>query len=84
MRAQVTRKPADYDRPAPTSGEDGARRARRQPQRSSAVEEFNLKIAKSPPVAPPLRRRVRTFAFDPSLATDPSVAPINVAVLDVR
>jgi len=58
--------------------------ARRQPQRSSAVEEFNLKTAKTPPVAPPLRRRLRTFAFDPSLATDPSVALINEAVLDLR
>lgn len=39
--------------------------------------------ALSPQPAAPQRRRLRVFAFDPSIATDPATAAINQAVIDV-
>ncbi|HXL99099.1 MAG TPA: S8 family serine peptidase, partial [Rhizomicrobium sp.] len=54
------------------------------PSKSSAIEAFNLKNAKDPPIAAPERRRLRVFAIDPSMKTDLATAAINEAVIDVR
>lgn len=49
----------------------------------NAAERFRMKLAMNPEVAAPTRRRLRVFAFDPSLATDPDTVAINAAVMDV-
>lgn len=49
-----------------------------------AVSKFHLKSAMNPDIAAPTRRRLRVFAFDPSLATNLDTAAINQAVLDIR
>ena len=54
------------------------------PVAEDAVTRFHLKAAMDPDVPAPMRRRLRVFAFDPSLATDPDTVAINQATLDVK
>ncbi len=54
------------------------------PLAGDAASKFHLISAMAPEIAPPTRRRLRVFAFDPALATDPDTVAINEAVLDVR
>lgn len=54
------------------------------PEADDAVRKYHLKLAMSPEIPAPTRRRLQVFALDPSLATSLETAPINEAVLDVR
>ncbi len=50
---------------------------------SNAVLELHLKHATEPPIAPPARRRLRVYAYDPSLAARIETLGLNEAMLDV-
>ena len=51
---------------------------------AEAMTRMHLENALAPPVQPPPSRRLRVYAFDPSLSTSQDTAAINVARLDVR
>ncbi|WP_431572352.1 S8 family serine peptidase [Hypericibacter sp.] len=51
---------------------------------AKGVEKLHLQLAVSPPISPPTRRRLRVYAYDPSLGTHLDTIGINQAVLDVR
>ena len=56
---------------------------RRQPV-DAALSDFHLKMALGPKVPCPSVRRLRIFAYDPSLQTDPLMFGVNEAIVGVR
>ena len=53
-------------------------------QPAKLVEAHQLKTAMHPELAEPPARRLRLFAYDPSLATDPEMFGINIATVSIR
>lgn len=47
------------------------------------MAQVHLEIAKDPPTPPPATRRLRVYAFDPSLSNSQETAGINVARLEI-
>jgi len=53
-------------------------------QRADTATQKNIQRAINPPVAQPVVRSLRTFAFDPLLGTQLETMGLNEAVLNVR
>jgi subtilisin family serine protease len=54
------------------------------PAGASAMDVFHLQHATAPQVHPPARRRLRVYAYDPSLEVQLETYAINQALVDVR
>lgn len=50
---------------------------------AGTTEAIHLELAKAPHVRPPAHRRLRVYAFDPSLSASQDTAAINIARLDL-
>ncbi|ACK86387.1 peptidase S8 and S53 subtilisin kexin sedolisin (plasmid) [Methylorubrum extorquens CM4] len=50
----------------------------------SSLRKLHLELATRPPLSPPARRRLKVYAYDPSLGNRLETLGINEAVLDVR
>lgn len=70
-------------RPAPAPIKTEAAPEQR-PTMDPSIREMLIRKAKNPEPLPPLRRLLRVFAYDPSLAATLDTAEINTAVAEVR
>jgi subtilisin family serine protease len=48
------------------------------------MERLNAELAVSPAIPPPATRKLRVFAYDPTLQTDPSMFGVNEATVSVQ